>query len=238
MPRFNAAAALLALMPLAQQAQAQASSCRIPADPPRAEIPDQGAQTSVKAPVTGYLLALSWSPEFCRTRMESSRHQMQCSGRMGRFGFILHGLWPDGKGKRDPQWCRPVRIPDAQTIRANLCMTPSADLLAHEWAKHGSCGFTSASRYFRAASIMFHAVRFPDMNALSRREPKTGDVRRAFASANPGLAADAIAVIANRRQWLQEVRLCLGRDFHPRACPPEDRGVADGVPLRIWRGGR
>src|SRR3546814_10698006 len=77
---------------------------------------------------------------------------------MGRFGFVLHGLWPDSAGRRDPRWCRPVPLPDPATIRANLCVTPSADLLAHEWAKHGSCRFSDAPRYFRAASVMFDAV--------------------------------------------------------------------------------
>src|SRR3546814_17248962 len=99
---------------------------------------------------------------------------------MGRFGFILHGLWPDAAGRRDPRWCRPVPLPDPATIRANLCVTPSADLLAHVWAKHGSCRFSDAPRYFRAASVMFDVVRFPDMARMSRRTPTAGGIRRAF----------------------------------------------------------
>src|SRR3546814_3439708 len=65
----------------------------------------------------------------------------------------------DAAGRRDPRWCRPVPLPDPATIRANLCVTPSADLLAHEWAKHGSCRFSDAPRYFRAASVMFEIGR-------------------------------------------------------------------------------
>lgn len=221
---------------MGQITHAQARSCAVPSYVPPPSMPDQRGEASVRVPITGYLLALSWSPEFCRTRVDDARHRLQCSGETGQFGFILHGLWPDAPGKRDPRWCRPVRVPDMATIRANLCMTPSADLIAHEWAKHGSCGFADAPRYFRAGSIMYNAVRFPDMNILSRKEPTAGDVRRAFASANGGLPTDAIAVTANRRQWLQEIRLCLGRNFRPRACPAEDRGVADTVPIKIWRG--
>lgn len=197
----------------------------------------QGAETSIRVPVTGYLLALSWSPEFCRTRADDERYRLQCGGEMARFGFILHGLWPDAPGRRDPRWCRPVPLPRPQAIRDNLCSTPSADLLAHEWAKHGSCAFASADRYFRAGAVMFNALRFPDMTALSRRRPTAADIRRAFAEENRGLPVDAVAILANRRQWLQEVRICLGRDFRPRACPREDRGADDPVPVRIWRGG-
>src|SRR3546814_14299066 len=79
---------------------------------PPPETPRQGDQSRIIAPVTGYLLALSWSPEFCRTRTESKRHRLQCSGEMGRFGFVLHGLWPDAAGRRDPRWCRPVPLPE------------------------------------------------------------------------------------------------------------------------------
>lgn len=216
--------------------QAAAQSCIIPSEVPLPTLPDQGGETRIAVPVTGYLFALSWSPEFCRTRGEERRHRLQCSGEAGRFGFILHGLWPDGEGRRDPRWCRTVPVPDKMTIRAHLCMTPSANLLAHEWAKHGSCAFGDAPRYFRAGATMFNALRFPDMNALSRREPTAADIRQSFAELNRGVPADAVAIVANRRQWLQEVRLCLGRDFRPRSCSPEDRGVAGAVPVRIWRG--
>ena len=234
--RLLEAAALFALLPLASGAAAQTASCVVPDQIPAPETPRQADQSRIIAPVTGYLLALSWSPEFCRTRTESKRHRLQCSGEMGRFGFILHGLWPDAAGRHDPRWCRPVPLPDPATIRANLCVTPSADLLAHEWAKHGSCRFSDAPRYFRAASVMFNAVRFPDMDRLSRRNPTAGDIRRAFAARNPGLPESSVAVVANRRQWFQEVRLCLGENFRPRPCPVEDGGVADKVPVSIWRG--
>ena len=34
-----------------------------------------------------YVLALSWSPEFCHSHPANA----QCSG---HFGFVVHGLWP------------------------------------------------------------------------------------------------------------------------------------------------
>jgi len=36
-----------------------------------------------------YLLSLSWSPAFCRTDPGAA----ECNGPR-RFGFIVHGLWP------------------------------------------------------------------------------------------------------------------------------------------------
>ena len=57
----------------------------------------------------------------------------------GRFGFVLHGLWPNSGGGKHPQWCSLTPRPSAEELKANLCMTPAPWLLEHEWAKHGSC---------------------------------------------------------------------------------------------------
>ena len=39
-----------------------------------------------------------------------------------------------------------------------------------------------------------------------------------FAAANPGWRADAVGVKLNERGWLEELRLCYGRDFMPERC--------------------
>src|SRR3546814_10408549 len=81
------AAALFALLPLASGVAAQTASCVVPGQIPPPETPRQGDQSRIIAPVTGYLLALSWSPEFCRTHQESKRPRLHCSGEVGRFGL-------------------------------------------------------------------------------------------------------------------------------------------------------
>jgi ribonuclease T2 len=47
------------------------------------------------------------------------------------------------------------------------------------------------------------------------------EVEEAFVKVNPGLARDAIAVTCDSRR-LSEVRICVGKDFHFRACPDID----------------
>jgi ribonuclease T2 len=220
----------------ATPALAQATACRVPSS-----LPDYRVETPPGPPrpgaVAGYLLALSWSPEYCRKRQAEPRDRMQCSGAHGRFGFILHGLWPESAGRRaPPAWCgAPSKVPPAVVAR-HLCVTPSAQLIQHEWQKHGTCGWSGPARYLRAGTALFGALRFPDMNALSRAEPTAGDVRRAFAAINPGLPTSAIRIKANRRQWLREVEICLNQDFRPHACTG-GVGARDPVPLLIWRGG-
>lgn len=120
-------------------------------------------------------------------------------------------------------------------------MTPSVQLLQHEWAKHGTCMTRQPETYFAAARVMFNAITFPDMDRLSRQY-KRGDaitasgLAEAFALNNDDLPANAIKVKTNRRGWLQEVYLCLGKDFMPRRCPSFVRGVRGEAVVKIWRG--
>ncbi|MGP1282903.1 MAG: ribonuclease T2 family protein [Parasphingopyxis sp.] len=219
---------------------AQARECRIPdriAAPRAVPVPPGERRT---APVTNYLLALSWSPEFCRTRGRDPAHRLQCGGiadgGAGRFGFILHGLWPETNGPRWPQWCRPVPALSRAAVRPHLCTTPSVRLIQREWAKHGSCMTRDPGRYLRAGSILYRAVRYPDMDALSRRNQTVRQFAQAFAAANRGVSPDMVRVQSNGRGWLTEVRICLGRDFRPRRCPAWQRGARPNERLRIWRG--
>jgi ribonuclease T2 len=48
------------------------------------------------------------------------------------------------------------------------------------------------------------------------------DIEGAFIAANPGLAADGIAVSCEDG-WVEEVRICLTRDLSFRACDEVDR---------------
>ena len=232
--------AAIALLSLPSMLHAQARECRIPeriAAPRAVSIPAGEARN---APVTRHVLALSWSPEFCRTRRGDPGHRMQCggiaNGGAGQFGFILHGLWPETNGPRWPQWCRPVTALSPRLVRQHLCTTPSVRLIQREWAKHGSCMTRDPGRYLRAGTILYRAVRYPDMDALSRRNLTVRQFAEAFAAANRGVSADMVRVQSNGRGWLTEVRLCLARDFRPQRCPARQRGARPNERLRIWRG--
>lgn len=185
--------------------------------------------------MSAYVLALSWSPQFCRTRADDE----QCDRSNGRFGFIVHGLWPQGSGGARPQWCPAAPLSEA-VVRAQFCTTPSVRLIAREWAKHGACSGTSPDDYFAAARRMFSAIRIPDMDALSRRPLDVGAFKRLVAAANPSIRPSALTVETERTGgWLREVRLCLTRSLVPQPCPRgQGTGAPDGTPLRIWRGDR
>jgi ribonuclease T2 len=228
--------ALLAIIAiLGWSATAFAQMCTVPdsLQEPRAEFPPPGEAKNV--PVTGHILALSWSPQFCKEH-DDSKFDSQCKAKE-KFGFILHGLWPDGAGRENPQWCKRVGAVPKEVVRQAYCATPSVNLLQHEWAKHGSCVEPDAARYFRAATSLYGALKWPDMNKLSRGPLDVGGFTDAFTAANPGLKGDMIRVSVTPLGWLEEVRLCLDRTYHPVRCPRDIGGAGANTKLKIWRTG-
>ena len=118
-----------------------------------------------------------------------------------------------------------------------LCTTPSARLLAHEWAKHGSCMTQRPSRYFALERQLWSAIRWPDFDRLSRNRGLTaGELRRAVAEANPRWKPGDVGIELNARGWLEGVRLCYSLDYRPRRCRAGQLGPADGAKVSIWRG--
>lgn len=220
-------------MPVAAQAQSLACTAPDRVSVPRLERPARDEPVR-SPPITGYKLSMSWSPQHCAgaRNPRDARDGFQCSGESGRFGWVLHGLWPETDSPDYPQWCRPAKIVPQPVLKKHMCMTPSAQLLQHEWAKHGTCMSPHPAAYFTAAAMLFRAVRFPDMKALAAKSQTAGSVRRAFAAINPGVRESMIAVSA-RDGWLTEVRLCLGPRMRPQACKPFQRGLPDRKSLRV-----
>lgn len=223
---------LTALAPV--PAAAQSYQCRVPQ---AVAVPKVAPDGPVRhTPVTGYTLALSWSPEFCKGREARAADRVQCSGRNGRFAFVVHGLWPEGRTSW-PQWCANPRVPSPAEVRRNLCMMPSARMQAHEWAKHGACMVKRPEAYFKVTRILWNGLRLPDIDRLSRDEGLTaGAIREAIASANPGWRAEAIGIVLNERGWLEELRLCYAKDFMPTACGKRRFGPPDAATVKVWRG--
>ena len=231
--RIWGAACMAAALFMPGVATAQAFQCTLPGSAAVPRIAPDGETR--RSPVTGYTLALSWSPEFCRLREDDRRHARQCSGQSGRFGLTVHGLWPESS-RNWPQWCA-ATPPQAADLRPNLCISPDARLLSRQWAKHGSCMVQRPQTYFRVTRILYGGLQWPDFTRLSREDGLTaGSIRGRFADANPGWFEDAIGVHLNKGGWLEELRLCYDRRFMPEACDARRRGAKDGVPVKIWRG--
>jgi ribonuclease T2 len=221
-------------------ASAQAYQCAIPdaaALSVRPDLPNEREPQRL-LPIGHYTLAISWSPQFCRKPDAATRSRFQC-GSDNRFGFVLHGLWPDGVGKQWPQYCKATPLLSPRTVQANICSTPSAQLLQHEWAKHGTCmaGETPDS-YFGKATSLYRKLRYPDMVALSRQSLTAGKLAAAIARVNPGMRANMMKITTDQQGWLDEVWICMDKRFRYSRCPAHQGGVKANTRVRVWRGTR
>lgn len=207
-------------------ATAGAARCDIPAGLTPARPYDPPADEIVRDVDTAYyLLAVSWSPQACRSGKDYPDPDLQC--RDNRFGLTLHGLWPNGPDRRHPRYCGPAPALKRETVRANFCMTPSPRLMQHEWAAHGTCGWSSSEAYFDQAATLWDGLHKPDLEAIASDRLTAGAVRDAFVRANPGLPRASVTVVLTDDAWLREVRLCYSTAFARIACPrgngPSDR---------------
>jgi ribonuclease T2 len=238
--RWRAGSALMAamLVMLPGLAEAQALQCRLPSNipRPRPELPSQG-EPQRTLPIGGYTLALTWAPQYCHGHARDASAKMECASG-NRFGFTLHGLWPDGIGKEWPQYCAAAPLLPQPLIKQHLCSTPSAQLLQHEWAKHGTCMGTTPAAYFERSTGLYGKLRYPDMDALSRSPLNARGLAEAMAKVNPGLPASAIRVTANKNGWLDELWLCLDKRFAYVPCKAGTGGLPATTTVKIWRGPR
>lgn len=226
--------AIACLMLTPGLALAQASQCSIPAqiERPKVEGPTETEPRRV-LPIGSYTLAISWSPQYCASA-RGSGNALQCSGENGRFGFTLHGLWPDGYGEKWPQYCRASGLVPRAVIKENLCATPSVQLIQHEWEKHGTCTRMKPDAFFDTSRRFYQALNFPDMISLARRDDLTvGTFAQMFAAANRGLEADMMRITTSRDGYLSEVWLCMDRKMRYTRCPAHQGGSPNEARLRI-----
>lgn len=170
-----------------------------------------------------YVLALSWSPAFCRTPA-AARAKDQCASGAG-LGFVVHGLWPQYE-KGYPQDCPfGAQSPSRFALQAAAGLYPSEGLARHEWRKHGACSGKSPTDYFADVRHAREAIVVPSpfVSPAAEQNWTAIDVERAFVAANPRLRPGMIGV-ACRGDALQDVRICLTKDLRAfRPCPEVTR---------------
>lgn len=225
-----AAVALLAASCTAPAEIAQVSpapACALPATiTPAPSYTPPADEVVADEPTALYMLALTWAPEECRAQGGDPDYVTQC--RDNDFGFVLHGLWPNGAERRHPRYCGPAPAISAATVRRHSCMTPSPVMLQHEWAAHGTCGWETPEAYFEQAADLWDDVRQP---ALTATTLTAGALRDAFVTANPWMKREGIYIKTVEDDRLMDVRICYDLSYRPMACP--SIGAPDRVLLTI-----
>ncbi|MEM6405524.1 MAG: hypothetical protein AAF669_02855 [Pseudomonadota bacterium] len=208
--------------PCAPTPTAQASqSCADPADTYSRYDSRVKAHDVKPARSEYYVMSYSWAPDHCKKRARAASKQpggkdyLQCgSGR--KFGYILHGLWPQGtlrNPKNYPRACRgnQPKIP-REDLAPFLCMTPSAWLLQHEYEFHGTCmpdaALASPVGYFKQAQALHTQLNLPDRKLADNRASVNWFIRN-----NPGLKRNMFYYSSG--EW----RFCYNADFKPMRCP-------------------
>jgi ribonuclease T2 len=169
-----------------------------------------------------YVLALSWSPSFCKDTEERGRQaNEQCRGRP--YSFVVHGLWPQYE-RGFPRDCQvPAPRLNRETMRSMLDLMPAPRLVFHEWDQHGTCSGLDAQAYFDLVRKAREKVKIPDNYAApkSTLTVSPDDVEDAFVKSNAGLSRAGVAVTCSSTR-LSEVRVCMNKDLKFRDCPEID----------------
>lgn len=157
-----------------------------------------------------YVLALSWSPEFCHS------HPTKPECVSGKFGFVVHGLWPQNADGYPENCSTCAGLADPSRIADIM---PDAGLVAHEWTTHGTCSGLDADSYFKLVRQAFGSVKVPGRLA----SPKQGfsvtppELKEEFVAANPRFKAEDVAVSCGNN-YLTGIDVCLDKQLQPRAC--------------------
>ncbi len=132
-----------------------------------------------------YVLALSWSPNWC-LREGDARGSPQCDAGTGH-GWILHGLWPQFH-RGYPSYCQTAQRPPSRGMTAGMADVMGTSGLAwHQWKKHGTCTGLSATDYYAVSREAYGRVNRPGIFRQLKRQVNlpAAVIEEAFLEANP-----------------------------------------------------
>jgi ribonuclease T2 len=178
-----------------------------------------------------YLLSLSWSPAFCL----SSPNSAECNGSR-RFGFIVHGLWPQNE-KGWPENCDVHSVVPDQVAKDISDLMPARGLIYHEWTAHGTCSGLDPDQFFSLVRRAYAKIAIP-MEFTQPSQPiqqSPAAVLGAFQRANSKLPPLSLVVTCSGQGTprLREVHVCMDRDLTPRACSADAARGACRAPTLI-----
>jgi ribonuclease T2 len=163
-----------------------------------------------------YLLSLSWSPAFCLQSPASS----ECNGSR-RYGFIVHGLWPQGE-RGWPENCAGTAQVPVSVVEQISDLMPARKLVYHEWSAHGTCSGLNPADFFALLRRAYRSVTIPAplVSPGAAIEQSPAAVVNEFLQANPRLPAQSVVATCSRQgvPRLREVHVCFDRELTPRAC--------------------
>ncbi len=156
-----------------------------------------------------YVLALSWSPEFCHSHSDAP----ECSEHRG---FVVHGLWPQYVNGYPENCSTESGLADPSSMTDIM---PDAGLVAHEWKTHGTCSGLDPEAYFKMVRQAYASVKIPEKLRAPRRvfSISPQELKEDFVAANPRLKQEEIAVSCGNN-WLTGISVCVDKQLQPHSC--------------------
>ncbi|MEM6940669.1 MAG: ribonuclease T2 [Pseudomonadota bacterium] len=164
-----------------------------------------------------YVVALSWSPNWCRLEGDA-RGSEQCVAGSGH-GWILHGLWPQFH-RGYPSYCKTAARAPSRRMTAEMAdIMGTSGLAWHQWKKHGSCTGLTAAQYYAASREAYRAINRPALLRDLKRDVRlpASVIEDAFLQVNPAMEADGITITCRSGQ-ISEARICLSKTLTPVPC--------------------
>ena len=163
-----------------------------------------------------FVLALSWSPDYCAANASSD--PQQC-GLGKKLGFVLHGLWPQYT-QGYPSECSTAPLP-AQVKSDFAGLYPNDNLFEHEWSKHGTCSGLDARAYLELTQQLKQSVLIPSAYQSPSQPFRDNPTRikQAFEKSNPGFSTASFELnCSGSGRYLKELYVCFAKDGQPAAC--------------------
>ncbi|EGD76039.1 hypothetical protein PTSG_00748 [Salpingoeca rosetta] len=158
-----------------------------------------------------YVLALSWTPEFCFQNPSSDECKSIEPSDFAASNFGLHGLWPQYNSSHDghdwPQFCHADNTSYWKAISSVLNNVEQeflqqwkkyapayaySDLLTHEWQRHGSCALPAVLNAWKSVDALYDVQKayFGYQMQLVAANPTPGFVTQALKSGKPVAVSD------------------------------------------------
>lgn len=106
-----------------------------------------------------YVMALSWSPNWCALEGDG-RGSPECDGSRD-LGWTLHGLWPQHETGWPQDCLSPFPDPSRRMTEGMADIMGASGLAWYQWNKHGACSGLPAGEYFDLAREAYDSVTYP-----------------------------------------------------------------------------
>ena len=174
-----------------------------------------------------YTFTLSWSPEYCHEN--PSNHSSECNAN-AKWGFVVHGLWPDKNDRSDPQGCPATPFDPGAAVPSGLDAIMPREILKHEWEKHGVCSGMSEHAYFEKIISLYGQISIPIHDTGKDQQIAPSALRNQLSKANAGFPPSSFS-IQDLKNSLVAVRACLDKSFAPISCP--QHGDTRNTPITV-----